>query len=181
MRQISDRSLRMACSHRSSMNLSNLSLHLTRRTFLGRAAAGLGSLALGSLLNPQLLRRGARSPDRWRGVVNPLHHPAKIKRVIYLYLAGGPSHLETFDFKPKLKADARQADAGVVHEGPADRAAAGQGAEVLRRRSSSFNATESRARKSARCSRTSAASRTTSASSARCTPSRSITIRRTRS
>src|ERR1700737_755741 len=37
-----------------------------------------------------------------RGVVRPLHHPAKAKRVIYLYMAGGPSHLETFDYKPKL-------------------------------------------------------------------------------
>ena len=37
-------------------------------------------------------------------MVNPLHHPAKAKRVIYLYQAGGPSHLETFDYKPKLAA-----------------------------------------------------------------------------
>ena len=36
------------------------------------------------------------------GAVNPLHHPAKAKRVIFLYQAGGPSHLETFDYKPKL-------------------------------------------------------------------------------
>ena len=35
-----------------------------------------------------------------RGVVNPLHHAVKAKRVIYLYQAGGPSHLETFDYKP---------------------------------------------------------------------------------
>ena len=35
-------------------------------------------------------------------MVNPLHHPAKAKRVIFLYQAGGPSHLETFDYKPKL-------------------------------------------------------------------------------
>jgi hypothetical protein len=75
---------------------------LTRRAFLGRSAAGLGSLALGSLLHPQLM--GAAPADRWRGVVSPLHHPAKIKRVIYLYQAGGPSHLETFDYKPKLAA-----------------------------------------------------------------------------
>ena len=61
------------------------------------------------------------------GVVNPLHHPAKAKRVIFLYQAGGPSHLETFDYKPKLRRDARQADAGVVHQGPADRAAARHG------------------------------------------------------
>jgi len=39
---------------------------------------------------------------RARGAVEPLHHPAKAKRVIFLYQAGGPSHLETFDFKPKL-------------------------------------------------------------------------------
>ncbi len=37
-----------------------------------------------------------------RGIVNPLHFPPKAKRVIFLYQAGGPSHLETFDYKPKL-------------------------------------------------------------------------------
>ncbi len=40
--------------------------------------------------------------NKWRGVVNPLHHPAKAKRVIWLTMAGGASHLETFDWKPKL-------------------------------------------------------------------------------
>ena len=75
-------------------------LYLNRRTFLGRSAASLGTLALGSLLNPNLL--GAKEGDRWRGIVNPLHHPAKAKRIIYLYQAGGPSHLETFDYKPTL-------------------------------------------------------------------------------
>jgi hypothetical protein len=81
---------------------------ITRRTFLARAGAGLGSLALGSLLNPRLFAaaQAAASPDgaRWPGAIRPLHHPAKIKRVIYLYQAGGPSHLETFDYKPKLAA-----------------------------------------------------------------------------
>src|SRR5215831_7327740 len=66
-----------------------------RRTFLGRGIAGLGLVALNSLLNPRLLAAS-------RGVINPLHHPAKAKRVIFLYQAGGPSHLETFDYKPKL-------------------------------------------------------------------------------
>ncbi len=74
---------------------------ITRRTFLGRSAAGIGSLALASLLNPQLLRAAGDS-EKWRGIIHPLHHPPKIKRVIYLYQAGGPSHLETFDYKPKL-------------------------------------------------------------------------------
>ena len=74
--------------------------HLARRAFLGRTGVGLGALALNSLLSPAKFAAGA---DRWRGVVNPLHHAAKCKRVIYLYQAGGPSHLETFDYKPKLK------------------------------------------------------------------------------
>ena len=40
--------------------------------------------------------------NKWPGVVRPLHHAAKAKRVIWLTMAGGPSHLETFDPKPKL-------------------------------------------------------------------------------
>jgi hypothetical protein len=72
---------------------------ITRRTFLGHGLAGLGSLALTSLLG----REGASAaPDRWRGVVNPLHHAAKAKRVIFLYQAGGPSQFETFDYQPRL-------------------------------------------------------------------------------
>jgi len=77
----------------------------TRRAFLGRASAGLGSLALASLLDPGFLKAGpggATETDRWRGVVNAFHHPPKVKRVIWLYMSGGPSHLETFDHKPKL-------------------------------------------------------------------------------
>ncbi|MBE7538208.1 MAG: DUF1501 domain-containing protein [Opitutaceae bacterium] len=76
---------------------------VTRRTFLGRSAAGIGSLALASLLNPRLLG-GVAPAEHWRWIIHRLHHHAKIKRVIYLYQAGGPSHLETFDFKPKLAA-----------------------------------------------------------------------------
>ncbi len=70
-------------------------MNLARRTFLSRtAAAGLGFTALQSLLN------GAATGAA--GAVQPLHHPAKAKRIIFLYQAGGPSHLETFDPKPKL-------------------------------------------------------------------------------
>jgi hypothetical protein len=69
-----------------------------RRTFLGRGIAGLGLLGLNSLLDRRLF-----AADASHGVINPLHHPAKAKRIIFLYQAGGPSHLETFDFKPKLR------------------------------------------------------------------------------
>ena len=66
-----------------------------RRTFLGRGLSGLGLFALNSML---------RAEEKWRGAVSPLHHAAKAKRVIFLYQAGGPSHLEVFDHKPKLAA-----------------------------------------------------------------------------
>lgn len=73
--------------------------HPTRRAFLGRSAQGLGAIALASLLSRE--RRGFAA-DRWRGVIDPTHHAAKAKRVIWLYMAGGMSHLETWDPKPKL-------------------------------------------------------------------------------
>src|SRR6266571_2318074 len=83
---------------------------LTRRGFLGRSGAGLGSVALGLLLEPKRLWSGESSAqgsgpvvtEKWPGVVQPRHFPPRVKRVIHLYQAGGPSHLELFDDKPKL-------------------------------------------------------------------------------
>ena len=63
--------------------------NFTRRTFLGQAGLSLGSAALTSLAS------GASSTGL-------SHLAAKAKRVIFLCMAGGPSHLETFDYKPKL-------------------------------------------------------------------------------
>ena len=77
---------------------------ICRRTFLGRGMAGFGALALRSLFDPALTAAGQAGPAVSRGMINPLHHAAKAKRVIFLYQAGGPSHLETFDYKPKLAA-----------------------------------------------------------------------------
>jgi hypothetical protein len=91
------------------MDLQKYVRRQQRRTFLCQAARGVGSLALASLLNPGLLRaaealggRGRAPKPHGTGVVNPLHFPARARRVIYLTMAGGPSHLETFDYKPKL-------------------------------------------------------------------------------
>ena len=75
-----------------------------RRAFLGRAARGLGSLALASLMDPAILGAEAPATDRWPGVVNPPHHGPRARRIILLTMAGGPSHLETFDHKPQLAA-----------------------------------------------------------------------------
>jgi hypothetical protein len=74
----------------------------TRRTFLGRAVRGVGTVALAGLLHGKAF--AATETDRWRGVVSPTHVAPRAKRVIHLCMAGGPSHLETFDYKPKLAA-----------------------------------------------------------------------------
>lgn len=71
----------------------------TRRAFLGQAGLGLGSAALSSLLGGAA---NAASPLSMLSQV-PDHRP-KAKRVIFLCMAGGPSHLETFDYKPQLDA-----------------------------------------------------------------------------
>ena len=77
---------------------------INRRTFLGRAAYGLGGIALASLLQPKLIGSAMAADDqRWHGIVNPPHFPVRAKRIIHLCMAGGPSHLEGFDFKPELK------------------------------------------------------------------------------
>ena len=73
---------------------STFSADLTRRAFLGRSAGGIGSVALASLLNDQL--------QAGQGSLPNFHHAPKAKRVIFLFMAGGPSHIDLFDPKPKL-------------------------------------------------------------------------------
>jgi Protein of unknown function (DUF1501) len=73
---------------------------LTRRYFLGRSAAGIGTVALASLLNDRLLNAATAQPVA--EILGRPHIPATAKRVIYLSMNGAPSQLETFDYKPKL-------------------------------------------------------------------------------
>jgi uncharacterized protein (DUF1501 family) len=75
---------------------------LSRRSFLGTTGTGIGYAALAALLNGGQARGGDLSLAS-RGKVNPLHFAPRAKRVIMLTMAGGPSHLETFDYKPKLE------------------------------------------------------------------------------
>ena len=75
---------------------------ISRRWFFRDCGVGLGAIALHSLLGGQTAS-AATTPT----LVNPLapkkgHFPAKAKRVIYLFMAGAPSHLELFDHKPQL-------------------------------------------------------------------------------
>ncbi|MEO5602415.1 MAG: DUF1501 domain-containing protein [Cyclobacteriaceae bacterium] len=77
-------------------------LNRNRRRFLSRLSLGLGSVALGSLLIPDLFKAGRSEEDA--GFVPGLpHFIPKAKRVIYLFQNGAPSQLESFDYKPKLR------------------------------------------------------------------------------
>jgi uncharacterized protein (DUF1501 family) len=72
--------------------------HNTRRHFFETCGIGVGKLALASMLASDFGSSANAAPLSPRG----LHHPAKAKRVIYLFMAGAPSQLELFDYKPKL-------------------------------------------------------------------------------
>jgi len=88
--------------------LSDHQLHLTRREFFGRTACGIGTAALATLLRRESAH-GAPSPSnprlesRGSGIPGLPHFAPKAKRVIYLFQNGAPTHVELFDYKPKLK------------------------------------------------------------------------------
>jgi hypothetical protein len=87
----------MAASQ-TGLKLASTGLPLTRRDALRQAACGFGHVALVGLLGAE--SRGAES-------VNPLsprqsHFPARAKQVIFLFMHGGVSHVDSFDYKPKL-------------------------------------------------------------------------------
>jgi len=74
---------------------------MNRRTFLARSTTGLGALALASLLNDKLMAADAKSS--LHGALRSLDFAPKAKRVIYLFMSGAPSHIDLFDYKPRLK------------------------------------------------------------------------------
>ncbi|MBI5092634.1 MAG: DUF1501 domain-containing protein [Candidatus Hydrogenedentes bacterium] len=76
-------------------------LLLTRRHFFGLCSCGIGAAALGSLLNPQAFAALANSAGSG-GALKNLHFPPRAKRIIYLFMSGGPSQLDLFDYKPGL-------------------------------------------------------------------------------
>jgi len=74
----------------------------TRRHFFKDCALGVGKIALASLLTEGGLR-AQRPPLANPFAPRPPHFPGKAKNVIYMFMAGGPSQLELFDYKPKLQ------------------------------------------------------------------------------
>ena len=79
---------------------NDLGLQMNRRHFFSRTSAGLGGAVLSNLM---VGARNATADNTATGILGAPHFPAKAKRVIYLFQSGGPSQLETFDYKPLLK------------------------------------------------------------------------------
>lgn len=79
-------------------------LLMTRRHFFGLCSRGIGTAALASLLSPQAFAAATRQANAARGVLGGPHFVPKAKRIIYLFMSGGPSQIDLFDYKPKMAA-----------------------------------------------------------------------------
>jgi hypothetical protein len=75
---------------------------LTRRQLFGRTATGIGTAALASLLNPSLFAAQNSGLSTQHSGLPLTHFLPKAKRIIYLFMSGGPSHIDLFDHKPQL-------------------------------------------------------------------------------
>src|ERR1700692_4837060 len=80
----------------------------TRREFIWQTGCGFTGVALAGLVGSDFCGRQAPAADGKSSFANPLapkkpHLAAKAKSVIFLYMYGGPSHIDTFDYKPDMK------------------------------------------------------------------------------
>lgn len=104
------------CNHHDKLRSNNVDLQqiekqLDRRTFFKKTSMGLGALALGSLLNTEKMWSSVEPMTGNADMVGSFtknklglpHHLPKAKRVVYLFQSGGPSQIDLFDYKPKLK------------------------------------------------------------------------------
>ena len=139
----------------------------SRRELLRTGALGFGWLALADMLAAADL--AIHPPGRADPLApRPPHFPARAKRVIFLFMHGGPSQVDTFDYKPRLHAD----DGKPLPFAKPRVVSSAHGQPARGRRSSSSNT--ARAGRGCRsCSRTSRSASTTCASSSRCTASNS--------
>ncbi len=82
-----------------SQNVEKIAQQLTRRHFFGRSSLGLGTVALADLLDVNALGADTAKPAL------ALHPRPRAKRIVYLFMSGGPSQIELFDHKPRLRED----------------------------------------------------------------------------
>ncbi len=111
--------------------------NLARRTFLAKGSLGIGGLALAQLLGTP--GRAAELSQRGTGILGSTHFPARAKRVIYLHMYGAISHVDTFDYRPKLEEmHGQQIPASVMGEGRVSTMVLGQTAFPLVRNLAKF-------------------------------------------
>ena len=90
-------------AHQEASNSASVDNAMNRRCFLESSGLGLGRIALASLLTGASSRVGyATEVATVTGSARPPHFAPRAKSVIYLFMAGGPSHLDLFDYKPAL-------------------------------------------------------------------------------
>ena len=77
--------------------------NVTRRQLLGFSGKALGAAALASLMGTKSFASPPAQEDRVGGVPGLPHFPAKAKRVIYMFMSGGPSHMDLFDYHPEMR------------------------------------------------------------------------------
>jgi hypothetical protein len=83
------------------MSCTHTNFQMDRRQFFGRFALGLGGAALFNLLN-QNVRATSPTSNPFKGILDAPHFAPKAKRIIYLFMSGGPSQHDLFDYKPLL-------------------------------------------------------------------------------
>jgi hypothetical protein len=81
---------------------NNIDYSMNRRDFLGRFGMGLGGVALMNLLNGPNAFASSAVENPFKGILPAPHHAPKAKRIIYLFMSGGPSQMDLFDHKPLL-------------------------------------------------------------------------------
>src|SRR5438046_2313962 len=84
------------------MTCNHINFAMNRRDFFGRFALGLGGTALIGLLNRDLFAASASASSSFKGILPAPHFAPKAKRIIYLFMSGGPSQHDLFDYKPLL-------------------------------------------------------------------------------
>ncbi len=98
----------------NNRDFQEIERQLSRRNFLTKSSMGIGALALGSLLQTDKVWgsiKGSVNPSNAEAILASYnknrmglpHHLPKAKRIVYLFQSGGPSQLDMFDYKPKLK------------------------------------------------------------------------------
>src|SRR4051812_27922934 len=111
------------CSSIESSGSNHMSDRIPRRRFLWHAGGGLGGIALAEMLARDGLLAGNDVSDsrQRRGfeLKGRLHHPPKVRRIVQLFMNGGVSQMDTFDYKPELhRRDGKPFDPGAHFEAP---------------------------------------------------------------